>query len=165
MLPFKLSYYRQATQAFQKPRCYVLEPWGQEPSREGSQRAATRTSGSSVHSGLGSALPWPAPWPAATVTAGWPSRPAQGSRSKEGSGSSSPRQLCLGRQALGTVPNNEQATSSSPPHMVFLDLSPSQPTPATTTISSPSRNSWAQGPRSGFTSLLDASFRKLGASP
>ena len=45
MLPFKLSYYRQATQALKKPRCYVPEHQGLEPSREGSHGAATKTAG------------------------------------------------------------------------------------------------------------------------
>lgn len=61
----------------------------------------------------------------------------------------------------GTSPNNKTATALGPIPDVFLVLSPSRLTPATTTISPQSRNSWRLGPLLRFHL---PSFRKPGAS-
>lgn len=61
----------------------------------------------------------------------------------------------------GTSPNNKTAAALGPIPDVFLALSPSRPTPATTTISPQSRNSWGLGPLLRFHL---PSFRKPGAS-
>lgn len=86
------------------------------------------------------------------------SQAAPGSGSKKGSLSFFSPATRPSLAPSGTSPN-KQAAASYPAPDVFLALSPSLTTPATTTMSPQSRNSWGQGP-----CFASTSFRNLRAS-